>query len=230
MSDSAVSVPSGTLPRAVVDLLGLLAYAELGGFFRLSADAELAPSLTDRMELAGLAATEYEHFTRLRDRLADAGEDTAAAMAPFVGAFDAWHERTRPQSWLESLVKAYVGDGIAADFYRQVAELVDPETRELVNAVLTETGRADFVIGKVRAAVDVDRAVAGRLALWARRLVGEALSEAQRVATERRELALLLAARDDESGTGEELADLGRLFARITETNAERIKALGLTV
>ena len=50
----------------------------------------------------------------------------------------------------------------------------------------------------MRAAIAADPALAGRLALWARRLVGEALSQAQQVAVERDALALLLV-----GGTGD---------------------------
>ena len=110
-------------------------------------------------------------------------------MQPFVGRVDAFHARTAPADWLEGLVKAYVGDGVAADFYREVAGLLDPETQALVADVLADTGHAEFVIARVRAAIEADPRVAGRLALWARRLVGEALGQAQRVAAERAPLA-----------------------------------------
>ena len=43
--------------------------------------------------------------------------------------FDAFHERTKPKGWLEGLVKAYVGDGIAKDFYREMSVYVDDDTR-----------------------------------------------------------------------------------------------------
>ena len=43
------------------------------------------------------------------------------AMVPFVAAFDAYHASTAPRSWLESLVKVYLGDGLAADFYREIS-------------------------------------------------------------------------------------------------------------
>ncbi|WP_460746285.1 ferritin-like fold-containing protein [Nocardiopsis oceani] len=219
----------------VIDLLGLLAYAELGSFFRLADDAGLAPSLRTKGQLAGLAATEQSHYQALRDRLVELGVDPEEAMAPFVTPLDAWHERTEPQSWLESLVKTYVGDGIAGDFYRKVGELADEDTRSLVVAVLAETSRAEFVAGQVRAALDEDPKLAGRLSLWARRLVGEALSQAQAVAVERPQLAALLArdtqARPDEgagdSGLGD-LAAVSRMFASLTEGHAARLTAMGL--
>ena len=45
--------------------------------------------------------------------------------------FDAFHARTAPSDWLEGLVKAYVGDGIATDFYREVSAYLDASTRDL---------------------------------------------------------------------------------------------------
>jgi hypothetical protein len=68
--------------------------------------------------------------------------------------------------------------------------------------------------------------VAGRLALWGRRLMGEALSQAQLVAAERDSLTSLLTGGVDRPGM--DLAAIGRMFARITEYHTERMAALGL--
>ena len=213
----------------IIDLLGLLAYAELDAYFRLTDDAALAPSLADRAALAGMAVAEFGHFRLLCDRLTALGAQPDQAMAPFAPALDAFHARTAPADWLEGLIKAYVGDGIAADFYRTVAELVDPQTRELVLRVLADTGHAEFVIARVRAAVAADPQVGGRLALWARRLVGEALAQAHRVVADRRSLAGLLAgAAPGEAGPTGQLGDIGRMFARITDAHAQRMASLGL--
>ncbi|MBR8744168.1 ferritin-like fold-containing protein [Nocardiopsis sp. MG754419] len=215
----------------VIDLLGLLAYAELGSFFRLADDAGLAPSLRTKGELAGLAAAEQRHYSLLRDRLEELGVDPEDAMAPFLAPLDAWHERTEPQSWLESLVKTYVGDGIAGDFYRKVAELADADTRALVEDVLAETGRAEFIAEQVRGALEEDPKLAGRLSLWARRLVGEALSQAQAVAVERPTLAALVTREAGEGADGSGLGDLAavsRMFASLTEGHARRLAAMGL--
>ena len=119
-----------------------------------------------------------------------------------------------------------VGDGIAADFYREVAAYVDEDTRALVLDVLADTGHADFVVDRVRAAIDADPQVAGRLALWARRLVGEALSQAQRVAVERDSLSTLIVGGVDRPGM--DLAELGQVFARMTENHIKRMASLGL--
>ena len=87
-------------------------------------------------------------------------------------AVDSFHERTKPSTWLEGLVKAYVGDGIATDFYREIAAYVDPSTQALVHDAMQDVGQSEFVVKVVREAIKADRRVAGRLALWGRRLVG----------------------------------------------------------
>ena len=229
MTEEARPVPAGA-PGAdppgdgVLDLLGIVAYAQLTAFFRLTDDAALAVELADKAALAQMAVAEFAAFQLVRRRLEDLHADPWAVMAPFVAAVDAFHARTAPADWLESLVKAYVGDGIAADFYRTVATLLDAPTQALVLEVLADTGHAEFVIERVRAAIEADPKVAGRLALWARRLVGEAFGQAQRVAAERESLARLLA--DDSRN---QLGDIGRMFARLTDAHAGRMAALGLS-
>jgi hypothetical protein len=211
---------------AVVDLLGVIAYGELTAFERLVDDAKLAPSLGDKMELTAMAVAEFGHVAPLLDRIAALGGDPVAAMQPFEKPFDEFHAHTKPRDWLEGLVKAYVGDGLAADFYREVAAFLDRGTRDLVIDSLEESGQSRFVIDRVRAAIEADHRVGGRLALWGRRLMGEALSQAQRVAADRDALTALLAGGIDRPGM--DLAALGRMFTRLTENHAKRMDELGL--
>ena len=215
--------PAETPTEGVIDLLGLLAYASLVAFFRLADDASLASAVPDKVDLAGMAAAEFGHFQLLSRRITDMGADPHEAMQPFVEAIDAFHARTAPSNWLEGLVKAYVGDGIAADFYRVIAQLLDQPTRTLVLSVLADSGHSEFAIARVREAIAADPAVAGPLALWARRLLGEALSQAQRVAAEQEALARLLA-----GGSAAQLGEIGRMFAALTDAHAHRMAALGL--
>ncbi len=211
---------------AVIDLLGAIAYGEMSAFERLSEDAKMAPDLPDKAELARMATTEFGHFEGLRQRLVELGADPFAAMQPFVVPFDAFHVRTAPADWLEGLVKAYVGDGLAADFYREIATFLDADTRTIIVESLSDAGQSRFVVDRVRAAIAAEPRVGGRLALWGRRLMGEALSQAQRVAAERDALTALLAGGVDRPGM--DLAAIGRLFTRLTENHSKRMEALGL--
>lgn len=212
--------------EAVVDLLGVIAYGEISAFERLAEDARLAPSLEDKVAIAAMASAEFGKVAGIHTRIAELGADPFAAMAPFRTAIDRFHEHTAPSDWFEGLVKAYVGDGLANDFYREVAAYLDATTRDLVVSSLEDTGHSAFVIERVRAAIAADHRLGGRLALWGRRLMGEALTQAQRVAAERDALSSLLAGGVDRPGL--DLAAIGRMFARLTERHADRMAELGL--
>lgn len=216
---------------AVIDFLGLVAYGELTAFERLASDSGLAPTLDGKAQVAGMAAAEFDHFRRVRDRLTELGADPTEAMEPFAGPVDAFHEHTKPSGWLESLVKAYIGDTLTADFYREAARYLDPESRTVVEGVLEDLGHSAFVVEHVRAAIEQDPRIAGRLALWGRRIMGEALTQAQHIAARRAALAALLAgllaAPDSEAVV--DLAEVGKMLTRLTEAHGARMARLGLS-
>ncbi len=86
--------------------------------------------------------------------------------------------------------------------------------------VLHDSRYADFAAAEIRVAIADDPRVAGRLSMWARRLVGEALSQAGRVAAERATLTALIA-RDGR-------VDVPGLFGRLTAAHTARMVAAGL--
>ena len=213
---------------AVVDLLGALAYGELTAFERLADDASFAPTIADKAALAAMAVAEYNHFSLLRTRLERAGHAdprrrwsrscrrsrrSTSARRPATG-WRAWSRRTsatasRPTSTARS----------------RPTWTTRPATS--CCEVLEDTGHSAFAVDRVRAAIEADPRLAGRLALWGRRLVGEALSQAQRVAAERDALAALLVG--GVAHRGADLAEVGRMFARLTENHTRRMASLGLS-
>jgi hypothetical protein len=210
----------------VLELLGVLAYGEISACERLAEDAKMAPDLRNKVEIATMASAEFGHFVRLRDRLVEMGENPFEVMMPFAATFERFHSKTTPSDWLEGLVKAYVGDGLAADFYREIAAYLDADTRTLVLDTLSGTGHSEFVVEAIRGAIERDHRVGGRLALWGRRLMGEALSQAQTVVAERDALSAVLVGGVDHPGM--DLAGIGRMFTRLTEAHTVRMEKLGL--
>ena len=207
----------------LADLLGILAYGELSAFERLSSSARYSPTLHDRAVVGRMAVVEFEHYELVRARLEHMGLDTEAAMLPFQPAVDHFHERTRPADWYEALMKAYVIDTVSADFYRAVGRYVDAGTRELIGQVRS-TGESTAVLQeRLKTALADDPRLASRLALWARRLLAEVLTHAQRVSLEHSFLAGLSGL--DDAGARELVSGL---TAELAANHARRMAGLGL--
>ncbi|MCW2530042.1 MAG: hypothetical protein JWM76_4902 [Pseudonocardiales bacterium] len=209
--------------EAIVDLMGVLAYGELSAFDRMADDARMAPEIGLRAALSEIAASRMVHYHRFVGRIGDFGADPVIAMQPFVEAVETFHARTEPKTWGEALVKAFVGDGLASDFFREVAEYVDPDTRQIVIDSVTNAESTEFVIREIRALISADSAATDRLSLWGRRLVGEAITQTQRVSAERDALAMLIV-----GGAGD-LAGIARLINSITRRHTQRMTEAGLS-
>lgn len=220
-SASSTSTISSDHP-GVAELFAVLAYGEISAFYRLADDARMARTLEGKVALASMAAAEMNHFEMLEAALTERGFHIYEAMDPFVRALDDYHASTNPSTWLEALVKAYVGDGLAADFYREIGHSLPDEVTKTVEEVLGRTGHSEFVVHEVQQAVESSARDKDRLMLWGRRLLGEAITQAQFVLAQREALTdLVITASGDLNG-------VVVLFDRMQEMHAERMAVLGL--
>ena len=53
-------------------------------------------------------------------------------MTKYAPALENYHRLTTPSTWLEALVKTYVGDALAADFYLEIADVLPDEVADVV--------------------------------------------------------------------------------------------------
>src|SRR5215472_17864804 len=155
-ADTLADPPPSRVPAdhpGVDELFAVLAYGEVAAFYRLTDEARMAPDLRGRISMASMAAAEMKHYELLRDALESRGVDVVSAMSKYVSALENYHRLTMPSTWLEALVKTYVGDALAAELYLEIAGGLPDECVEVVKAALSETGHSQFVVAEVRAVV-----------------------------------------------------------------------------
>ena len=106
-------------------------------------------------------------------------------------------------------MKTYVGDALAADFYREIADALPDEVGDVVRSRARGNRSSQFVVAEVRKAVTASGRQRSRLACGSRRLLGEAITQAQFVLADRDELVDLVP--PGEGG----LAHLTEFFGRV---------------
>ena len=224
-ADRVADSPTPRLPAdhpAVNELFALLAYAEISAFYRLTDEAKMAPDLRGRISMASIAAAEMGHYEVLREALESRGVDAVSAMSRYVSALENYHRLTTPSTWLEALVKTYVADALASELYLEIAGGLPDECVDVIRAALSETAHSQFVVAEVRTAVTASSKQRSRLALWSRRLFGEAITQAQYLLADHDELVDLVI-----SGPGG-LGQLTAFFDRLQQTHDRRMRELNL--
>ena len=208
-----------------IELLGLVAQLEHVAFARLAADSALAPTIEQRLELSRFASGAVARRDRVLARIAEIGGDPVAAVRQYDGLLDDFDARTPPSSWWERLLKAYVGYGVADDFCRLAAQGLDAGSRAVVLEVLDDASHAELAVAELDAAGSADGVLTARLALWGRRLVGEALGVVQRLLVQRPALVRLVSVGSDAVPANAPT----KLFSELTAQHTRRMNRLGLT-
>lgn len=210
------------LSQAASELIGVCAYTHLTAFTRLSIAADRAPELAMKPTLAALAVAAYERYGVLQRAAEGYQLDIVALMEPFVSAIDEYHRRTAATDWVEGALKAYVGDGLTADVHRMLAGHIEPPVGELITSLLEHTTEEQVFLGLLQRALDQYPSRVGTLSLYARKLLGEAMTRARTAL--RRAQALAEVAGPD----APEPREASVVLARLAQAHEERMAVLGL--
>ena len=223
------SVAPAAGPEALLALLGLAAYTELGTFGLVASRSVDAPDLATRQVLAGVSSRVLARQEALLALGAARGVDAVELMAPFDGVLADFDARTTPSSWWEGLLKGTVGYGVAHDLCRTLAHGLPEPDAAAVLAVVGEVERDGEATTLLATAAAANEVLASRLALWGRRVVGEALTLAQSVLTTRPVLAGL--AQDAGARLGVDIGGAGVqpwLLQRLTAEHTRRMDRMRL--
>ncbi|GEL94583.1 ferritin-like fold-containing protein [Cellulomonas composti] len=241
-TSSGVEPPSSA---DTVELLGLVAQLEQTAFARLAADSRIAPTIEQRLALTRFAAAAVQRRDRVLARIEELGADPVAAIGQFDGVLEEFDVRTEPSTWWERLLKSYVGYGVADDFCRLAAQGLDEQSRQLVLEVLDDASHSELAVAELDAAGAGDEVLTSRLALWGRRLVGEALSVVQRLLAQRPGLERCVRAGAAQAAAAQAAAASAssaaaptasappnapaKIFGELTAQHTRRMARLGLT-
>jgi hypothetical protein len=208
---------------AVVDLLGLHSAIQLAAFTRFAKDAQHAPDLPGQVTISRIAAGELAHLDQLERLTTELDADFYAATAAWAHLMGDIDRRTAPGDWWERLIKTYVAFGVFADLQRELSADLDEPLISVVADILADNGYADYVVAVLGPVIEAEPQLGARLALWGRRVVGEALGIAQRALEFRPQLLALLPA---EAAAGD---GAGRVRHQLSAGHARRMGRLGLT-
>lgn len=219
----------GTDVEAVAEAFALLAAGELVAFARLADDAAHAPELRARITLSRIAAADLHPLAQLEEFASREGvdpehfEDLTWQFRELLAEID---KRTAPRDWWERLIRTYIGYGVFADLDREVVSGLSGEAGRVGREALADGTFAHVCIAMLRPAIEADPQLGARLALWGRRVVGEALGVTSRLLQSRPVLAQLVGIPVGTPGAAEAL---GAALGRLTSEHARRMRQLDLT-
>lgn len=206
----------GELTPDAVSYLGQVAYFELAVFETLSRAVSEAPSLASKEGLSAVAGDALAKHHGVVAELRRMDVDPPAAMEPFTAAIDRFRELTRGHDWLETLVSVYVTGGFLDDFFQRLVGGLPKALATRVRALIEPDREAAIIVAELLAAIEANPAVASRLALFGRRLLGDAI----------------LLARNAIAGSGDRAHDDERMepvFTDLIAAHSRRMDALGFT-
>jgi tRNA-(MS[2]IO[6]A)-hydroxylase (MiaE)-like len=165
--------------EATAELLAALAYGERLAARRASASIRFAPDARRAEAQRGIAEREARNCRLIEARLAELG--SLELTRRFESFFVAFFAHTEPEDWIEAQAFHYVGDALVSDFADKLVELVDPVSAEIVRHTIGEReDQEGFALEELTRALDEDPRAADRVAAYARRIVGEGLTQTGR--------------------------------------------------
>jgi hypothetical protein len=169
--------------QAVGRLLAALSYGERAAAHRARENLRFAPDGRAREEQSRVAEREEENSRLMEARMTEMGSSQdAEQFRPF---FDSFFERTQPRDWVEAQTWHYVGDALVSEFGEGLIEVLDPVTAEIIKRTLGDRqDQESFALDELNRAMGGDPRTTERIAAFARRIAGEALTQAAAAMTE----------------------------------------------
>jgi hypothetical protein len=206
---------------AIAELMAALSVGERQAERRARDNVRLAPDTARAGRQRAVAERERHNADILEARVRELGSaELAERFEPYFAAF---MEGTVPADWLEAQTFHYIGDALVSDFADALTPLLDTVSAELIRATLADRADQDaFALDEITSGIDGRPGETDRVASYARRVIGEALTHTRRALDESRVLRTLLG---DQEGEKRLLLDmLDRHRARLDQLGIEPLE------
>ena len=195
--------------------LGQAAYIQLSLFEDLSRLVAEAPSIEAKDALSSASAISLERYRGLAAEIRRTGAEPGAAMAPYTSGVDFFQRVTQGADFYESVMTSHITAGILDDFFARLALGLPAADAARITPLYAPSHEA-LLAEQLRIGITENPRIAARLALWGRRLVGDAMLVA------RSALATPPSSEKDE-------AKIEPVFTELIAAHTRRMDALGLT-
>ena len=195
--------------------LGQAAYLQLSLFEDLSRLVAIAPTLEAKEALSQASAISLDRYRGLTAEIRRHGNEPSAAMEPYTAGVDFFQRVTQGADFYESLMTCHITAGMLDDFFARLA-LGLPAADAARIGPLYDPSHEKLLADQLRIGISANPRLAARLAMWGRRLVGDAMLVA------RASLATPPASEKDE-------ARIEPVFTELIAAHTRRMDALGLT-
>lgn len=157
--------------KALVRVLGAVAYGEWKAYEGAKAEAEAATDPAVRLRYRTVAAEELRHHKGFVARLEAMGADPVRAMAPFRAVLDRYHASVERDP-VDAAVYDYLGEGVADDLLHWLRTVVDDETATFIDGVIEdEVGHEAGAAADLRALLATEPDGAAKAAHASRRML-----------------------------------------------------------
>jgi len=192
------------------------AYVELVLFERLARAGTSTPTTAIRSALARAADAPLSRHRAFVTEIERMGADPGEAMDRRRAAVDRFQRLTVGADWLEDTATAHFAGGFLDDLFRSLATGLPVELQARTREILARRSEDGVCAVLLREAMERDERLQSRLALWGRRILGDAML----VARDALELG------EDRSGAEQRIEPA---FSELIADHTRRMDALGLS-
>lgn len=171
----ALHVELAEFAPGIMPFLGLTTYLQLELYEASSRAIAGAPDLQAKEVLARSAGITLAKHQKLSDEMRARGREPHLVMMPYTPMIDEFIARIDTPDWHQHVLSIYLVGGLFDDFFSELAQGISDKFAPEAIELLSDNRSRDELKDLLATEIEANPVIAGKLALWGRRLVGDTL-------------------------------------------------------